>query len=237
MKDVVKAASSASIVALMALYLVGCGSGQTPPTASIPSSSEEQTSSSTSQPDTSDSAFPLTAKADPPKVYVAPEVIIETTLGEIRVQLHQREVPETVDNFLDHYADLGTYANTIFHHVDSGVVVAGGYTADMTQIEERAPIRNEAARGAKNKRGTITMLRNAEFSDSATSQFFFNLVDDPTLDYDEESENAGYCVFGEVTAGLDVLDNISKVDIHESDGLPSIPVTPVVIKSITRAAP
>ena len=237
MKDVFKAATNASIMALIGIGLVGCGSGDAVPTASIPAPAAEKTDSPASQADTAGSEFPLTAKPTPPRPYVPPEVIIETSLGELRVRLHQREVPETVDNFLEHYVDLGAYANTIFHHVDSGVVVAGGYSEDLTPIETRAPIRNEAAKGAKNKRGTIAMVRSAEYADSATSQFYINLVDEPTLDYDEESENAGYCVFGEVTQGLDILDTISKAKVHESDGFPSIPVTAVTIQSIKRVAP
>ncbi|MBP88724.1 MAG: peptidylprolyl isomerase A [Planctomycetaceae bacterium] len=237
MKHLVNVAYYASIVALLGFCLAGCGSGQTPPTASIPSPSGDQSDPSPNQPDTSDSEFPLPAVSPPPKPYVAPEVILETTLGEVRVRLHQREVPETVGNFLERYVDLGAYSNTIFHHVDSGVAVAGGYTADLTPIEIRAPIRNEAAKAAKNTRGTLAMVRSPEYADSAASQFYFNLADEPTLDYDEASENAGYCVFGEVTTGLDILDSLSKVEVHDSDGFPSIPVTPVIIKSIRRVAP
>ena len=105
------------------------------------------------------------------------------------------------------------------------------------RLETRAPIRNEAAKAGQNKRGSIAMVRSQEFAHSATSQFFFNLVDDPTLDYDEENSNDGYCVFGEVTQGLEILDELSKVEVHESEGFSNMPVTPVIIKSVTRAAP
>lgn len=242
MNVLLKTAAFSLAVVLVSACLHGCGSGEAPPTASIPSASPPPASSEpvdppVSQPAALTSEFVLPAETEPLPAYTPPEVIMETTLGQVRLRLNGRETPETVDNFLDRYVDRGVYAGVIFHHVDSGVVVTGGYTEDLTPIESLAPIRNEAANGSKNRRGTIAMVRSAEYPDSATSQFFFNLVDDPTLDYDEASGNAGYCVFGEVTEGLDVLDSISKVEVQERDGFPSIPVTAVIIKSIKRVLP
>ena len=146
------------------------------------------------------------------------------------------DLAKTVDSFLESYVKRGFYSDTIFHHVDQRMVITGGFTQDLTEKEVRAPIRNEArADGLKNKRGTIAMYRLQEYSDSATSQFFINLVDDANLDYDESSGNDGYCVFGEVIEGLAILDTLSKVEVHDSDGFPSLPVTPVVITAIELA--
>ena len=237
MKDSLNTTAYAVAAALLLLQTIGCGSGEAPPTASIPAAGSEVADSLVAESDTSNSVFPSTTEAEPAPAYVAPEVEIETTLGTVRVRLHGREVPETVDNFLERYADVGAYNNTVFHHVDAGVLVGGGYLEDLSPVETRAPIRNEAAKAAKNTRGTIAMVRQPDYKDSATSQFYFNLSDDATLDYDEETENDGYCVFGEVVAGLEILDKIAEVKTHQSDDFPNMPVTPILIKSVTRVAP
>jgi peptidyl-prolyl cis-trans isomerase A (cyclophilin A) len=169
-----------------------------------------------------------------PQKDLFPEVVIKTSAGDIRVRLNAEKAPVTVDNFLDNYVDRGFYSNTIFHHVDPGYIITGGYAADLEPKEVRAPIRNEAANGLKNVRGTITMSRSPEYGDSATSQFFINVTAAPSLDHDESSENAGYCVFGEVVAGMDVVDRISKSKVHDTGEFPQMPVEAITINSVER---
>jgi peptidyl-prolyl cis-trans isomerase B (cyclophilin B) len=166
-----------------------------------------------------------------------PIVRIETTLGAITVRLDAENAPGTVRNFLN-YVNEGFYKDTIVHFVDRDkTIMAGGYTADHRLKSARSPIRNEAHNGRKNVRGTIAMARDPALIDSANSQFFINLQDAPQRDHSGESaETYGYCVFGEVTDGLDVAERISRTattDLsHMSGDLSATPKTPVVIKSI-----
>jgi peptidyl-prolyl cis-trans isomerase A (cyclophilin A) len=122
----------------------------------------------------------------------------------------------------------------VFHYVEKGFMLAGGgYTADLQPKETRAFIRSEANNGLKNKRGTIAMVRQPDHADSATSQFFINLVDNPGLNrgQTEETDKDGYCVFGEVVEGMDVVDRIAEVPVTDRGVFPNTPVTPVVINS------
>lgn len=227
----------AAAVMVAGMAMLGCGSGEAPPTVSIPAPEKEAPTPQTPAPNAMASAFPIPDGPTVREPNVAPEVIIETNLGEFRLRLDGKEVPITVGNFLENYVDQGFYTETIFHHVDSEVVVGGGYLADLTEKQTRIPIQNEASRGRKNTRGTIGMVRKPDYSASATSQFYINLVDVPALDPDEATENDGYCVFGEVISGLEILDQMAKVTVHEVEGFPMMPVDPVVIKSIRRADP
>ena len=166
-----------------------------------------------------------------------PEVKIKTSLGDIHVRLNAERSPRTVDNFLYNYMEDGYYDQTIFHYVESGyLIAAGGYTADLRQKPPRTPIPCEANNGLSNKRGTIAMARDPSFVNSATSQFFINLVDNYSLDYqpsDDQSAN-GYCVFGEVMAGMDVVDKIAAMSVHDRGDFANTPVEPVIIVSMTR---
>ncbi len=228
-------------VTLVAALAIGCGGGT--PTASISADdasgevSGVGVSAGGAASLTADSAKPTTT-ATPvpatPKKNLFPEVVIKTSAGDIRVKLNADKAPVTVANFLDEYVDRGFYSNTIFHHVDPGYILAGGYAADLEPKEVRAPIFNEAMNGLKNVRGTVTMSRSPEYSDSATSQFFINVTPAPSLDYDEASENDGYCVFGEVVAGMDVVDRIAKSAVHASGDFPQLPVETITITSIER---
>jgi len=169
---------------------------------------------------------------------VDPEVVIKTSLGEIRLQLDAEKAPVTVDNFLANYVNRGFYDDTAVHYVaKDSMVLAGGYTADLEPKETRAYIRSEADNGLKNLRGTIAMVRDPEHIDSATSQFFVNLVDNPSLDHKdtESAENYGYCVFGKVIEGMDVVDRIAGVEVADKGDFPNTPVQPVVIESIQRS--
>ena len=161
------------------------------------------------------------------------KVTMETTLGTISLELDDGKAPETVANFV-RYAKDGHYDGTIFHRVIDGFMVqGGGFTKDMNQKETREPIRNEAMNGLKNRRGTIAMARTMVV-DSATSQFFINLVDNDFLDFQAPTpQGFGYAVFGEVTDGMSVVDAIAKVKTGNSGPYQNVPEDPIVIKKVT----
>ena len=158
----------------------------------------------------------------------------ETSLGDFTIELYEKEAPLSAQNFLD-YVDAGHFDNTVFHRVIPGFVIqGGGMTADMKQKPTRAPIRNEADNGLKNRRGTLSMARTND-PHSATSQFFVNLVDNAFLD--PGRGGAGYAVFGCVTEGMSVVDAIAKVATGRKGMHEDVPVEPVVVKSAKRIAP
>ncbi|MBO6168047.1 MAG: peptidyl-prolyl cis-trans isomerase [Kiritimatiellae bacterium] len=158
---------------------------------------------------------------------------IETSLGTITLELDESKAPATVANFAQ-YAKDGHYDGTIFHRVIDGFMIqGGGFTKDMNQKPTREPIRNEAMNGLKNKRGSIAMARTSVV-DSATSQFFINLVDNDFLDFVNPTPRGfGYAVFGTVTDGMDVVDAIAKVKTGTSGYHENVPETAVVIRKIT----
>ena len=157
---------------------------------------------------------------------------IETSMGTITVELDDAKAPVTVKNFID-YAQAGHYDGTIFHRVIDGFMIqGGGFTKDMNQKETRAPIKNEAANGLKNARGTLAMARTM-IVDSATSQFFINLVDNEFLDYrGPDPRMFGYAVFGKVTDGMEVVDRIAKVKTGFAGPHQNVPEEPVVIRKV-----
>ena len=158
---------------------------------------------------------------------------IETNLGNIELELDEKKAPITVKNFAG-YAKSGHYNDTIFHRVINGFMIqGGGFTADMNQKPTKEPIRNEAMNGLKNARGTIAMARTMVV-DSATSQFFINLVDNSFLDFRNPSpQGFGYAVFGKVTKGMEVVDQIAKVRTGGRGMHQDVPVEAVVIKKVT----
>ncbi|MBO5941223.1 MAG: peptidyl-prolyl cis-trans isomerase [Kiritimatiellae bacterium] len=158
---------------------------------------------------------------------------IETSLGTIELELDEKKAPITVKNFVE-YAKSGHYDNTIFHRVISGFMIqGGGFTADMNQKATKEPISNEAMNGLKNDRGTIAMARTMVV-DSATSQFFINLVDNSFLNFRNPTPNGfGYAVFGKVTKGMEVVDAIAKVPTGNKGMHQDVPVQPVVMKKVT----
>ncbi len=163
-----------------------------------------------------------------------PVVRIETSQGVITVQLDGVQAPGTVRNFLN-YTNENFYDNTLVHYIDAGkMLVAGGYSADRQPKSTNAPIRNEAHNGLKNVRGAIAMARDGAHIDSATSQFFINLADAPQRDHrGDGAAEYGYCVFGQVTEGLDVAEKISQAPTTTGDGdFVQTPDPPIVIKSI-----
>ena len=168
------------------------------------------------------------APGDPQAQAANPVVVIETSLGDITVELDRAKAPLSVDNFLA-YAKSGHYNGTIFHRVIKGFMIqGGGMTADMKQKPTRPPIKNEAGNGLKNVRGTIAAARTG-IIDSATSQFYINTVNNAGLDHkNETSDGFGYAVFGKVTAGMDVADKIEGLRTRPGD----VPVETVTIKGV-----
>ena len=163
------------------------------------------------------------------------KVTMETTMGTITLELDDAKAPETVKNFVA-YAEAGHYDGTIFHRVIDGFMIqGGGFTRDMNQKPTREPIRNEAMNGLKNLRGTIVMARTMVV-DSATSQFFINLVDNDFLDFQAPTaQGFGYAVFGRVTDGLEVVDRIAKVRTGFAGPHQNVPEEPIVIKRVAVA--
>lgn len=177
--------------------------------------------------------------------FAGPKVLLKTNLGDITIQLNDEKAPESVRNFLS-YVEEGFYDNTVFHRVIKGFMVQGGGFAlkDDGSIEQKPtkpPIQNEAKNGLANKRGTVAMARTGD-PHSATAQFFINHSDNANLDH-PSFDGWGYAVFGEVSAGLDVLDKIANVstgakalkarvgdEVREAE-MEDVPVEPVVIQS------
>lgn len=162
-------------------------------------------------------------------------ITLETNHGDITIELDFKNTPKTAENFLD-YAKNGFYDGTIFHRVINGFMIqGGGFDADMQQKSVNAAIMNEAKTGQKNKRGTVAMARTSD-PHSATAQFFINVADNDFLNFSSESPNGwGYCVFGAVTNGMDVVDKIKGVATTSRRGHQDVPNEPVVIKKVTIA--
>ncbi len=164
-----------------------------------------------------------------------PVVVMETSLGNVKIELDQAKAPISVKNFLS-YVDDKFYDGTIFHRVISSFMIqGGGFTADMQQKATKAQIKNEAGNGLSNKKGTLAMART-NVVDSATAQFFINVVDNDFLDHrDNSAQGFGYAVFGKVIDGMDVVEKIKSVRTGNKMGFQDVPVETVVIKSIKRA--
>jgi len=163
----------------------------------------------------------------------SPVVVVKTSLGTFKAELYEDKAPISVKNFL-RYVDDEFYDGTIFHRVIATFMVqGGGFTPDMSEKPTRRPIRNEASNGLLNERGTLAMARTS-VPDSATAQFYVNVVDNPFLDYRGPGPaEIGYAVFGRVTEGMDVVDKIKAVRTgFGSNGMPDVPKTPVIIESI-----
>lgn len=159
-----------------------------------------------------------------------PEVVITTSLGEIKVKLDSEKAPISTANFLK-YVEKKHYDGTTFHRViPTFMIQGGGHLPDMKEKETLAPIKNEAKNGLSNLRGTIAMARTNEV-DSATSQFFINVVDNKKLDHVDDNRY-GYSVFGEVSGGMEVVDKIRDVKTATKGELGDVPVEPVLIKSV-----
>lgn len=164
-----------------------------------------------------------------------PIVLMRTSLGDITLRLDAEKAPRTTWNFLS-YAASGHYDETIFHQVESGyAALAGTFTAELVERSGRYPLPSEAANGLKNRRGTIAMMRQPDDPNSATCQFFFNLSDNASLDHHgDQPDKYGYCVFGEVIAGHDVLKKLEATPVRDTDKFQKLPVETVLIHSVGR---
>lgn len=161
-----------------------------------------------------------------------PVVVMETSLGIVKMELFQKEAPISVKNFLE-YAKSGFYDGTVYHRVIPNFMIqGGGFTADLTQKPTKAPIKNEAGNGLKNDRGTLAMARTG-IVDSATAQFFINVKSNDFLNHrDNSAQGFGYAIFGKVVEGMDVVDKIAASRTGMQNGFADVPVTPVTIRSM-----
>lgn len=159
-------------------------------------------------------------------------ILISTSKGDIHVQMHEETTPKTVENFLN-YVRSGFYSNTLFHRVISGFMIqGGGFAADMVQKKTEPPVKNEAKTAKLNKRGTLAMARTTE-PHSATAQFFINLADNAFLNFRaKDPQGYGYCVFGEVVEGMEIVDAIAKVKTGQRMGHADVPIEEVIIQEI-----
>lgn len=175
---------------------------------------------------------PADTKAAPPTVQ-EPLVYVQltTSMGDITLELNREKAPISVENFLK-YADEKFYDGTIFHRViDNFMVQGGGFTPDLKQKSPKKPIKNEWQNGLKNVKYSVAMARTS-VPDSATSQFYINVKDNPFLD--DGRSGAAYAVFGKVVAGIDIVDKIKAVKTGEKGGMKDVPVEAVEIKSVKK---
>jgi len=218
----------ACLTMVMLLATTGCGGREdAPATAAIGGAGSSQ-----------DQPQQETSAEQPQKDPLHPIVVIETSLGAITVRLDAEKAPLTVDNFLA-YVDRGHYERTIFHRVCKDypkLIIGGAFTPELTEKAAYTPVRNEAHNARHNSRGTIAMARDPNVIDSATCYFFFNVTDNQELlDHkDRTLAGYGYCVFGEVIEGLDVIDRIAAVEVHDVPQFEQIPVETALIHSIRR---
>jgi peptidyl-prolyl cis-trans isomerase A (cyclophilin A) len=161
-----------------------------------------------------------------------PIVLVNTSMGNIKLELFEKEAPISVKNFLG-YVNSGFYSGTIFHRVIPNFMVqGGGFTTDFVEKPTNAPIKNEAGNGLKNERGTLAMARTFMI-DSATAQFFINVKDNSFLNHSSNTmQGFGYAVFGRVIEGMDVVDKIAAVPTGNKGEFSDVPVKEVVIKSV-----
>ncbi len=171
------------------------------------------------------------------KKHENPMVLVETALGSFKIELYEKEAPITVKNFLN-YVDKKFYDGTIFHRViPTFVIQGGGFTPDMMKKSTGPPIKNEAANGLKNLKGTLSMARTGEIN-SATCQFFISVKDNSSLDHRDTSQKGyGYAVFGKVVEGMKVIEKIKNVKTTTKGMYKDVPVKPAIIESMRRIEP
>lgn len=172
--------------------------------------------------------------ADSPAAAENPKVVMQTSMGDIVIELFPQQAPKTVANFLQ-YVDDGFYSGTIFHRVINGFMIqGGGFTEDMVQKQTRPPVMNEADNGLRNTSGTIAMARTMD-PHSATAQFFINVNNNTSLDFREKTPRAwGYAVFGRVVKGMEVVSAIKSVSTGNRGMHSDVPTTNIIIKKVSR---
>jgi len=170
-----------------------------------------------------------------------PIIVVDTSMGQFEIELFEKDAPATVKNILA-YVDAKFYDNTVFHRVIADFMVqCGGFEVGLKQKKANAPIKNESTNGLSNKKYTVAMARTSD-PDSASSQFFVNVKDNDFLDKARAQDKVGYCVFGRVSKGTDVVDKISAAETGEAEAtietqkakFKDVPVKEIVIKSVTR---
>jgi len=208
--------------------LLGCGQSEP---ASAPSAATNSAPTSVYAPGKT-SPGGMTVKKFDSKF---PEVVLETTLGQITLRLDAEKAPLTVGNFLN-YVDRGHYNGTIVHEVHKNfIALLGGYTENLKERTGDFPIRNEAANGLENKRYSVAMARLPNAIDSATTHFFINLADNASLNHTgKEADKFGFCVFGEVIAGRDVVDQLNSVSTSAKQDFLALPSTTIAVQNVKR---
>jgi peptidyl-prolyl cis-trans isomerase A (cyclophilin A)/peptidyl-prolyl cis-trans isomerase B (cyclophilin B) len=214
--------------------LLGCGSSSTKTV-----NSEAQAATASPASEVAAAVTPTSSTNPQAQATTAPNpvVVLHSSLGDIKLELYADKAPRTVDNFLRGYAERGYYDQTIFHHVEPGqMLIAGGYSGELERKPPRAPIYNESRTTPSNRRGTVAMAREPEAPHSATADFFINLGDNPALDYQpgDEEDQLGYCVFGEVIEGMEVVERIASLDTTVKSDFPKVPTPTPTILSIER---
>ena len=233
----------ALMLALFACAFAGSAAAQDAPVAPSPPQPAQSPPAPATPPQAQPAATPaatqlrrLTDLAPPEAAapVTGPRVALETSMGRIVLELYPDKAPLTVANFLSYVKD-GHYNGTVFHRVIGDFLIQGGaYTPDMQQKPERAPVANESSNGLSNLRGTLAAARRGGDATSATAQFFINTVDNRQLDYrgDATAELSGFCVFGRVVEGMDVVDRIRVVPTGAKPPFATdVPVTPVLVES------
>jgi cyclophilin family peptidyl-prolyl cis-trans isomerase len=178
-------------------------------------------------------ALAKTARPKKPPAAKNPVVEVTTSMGSFQIELYPDKAPKTVENFLA-YVDAKFYDGTIFHRVIADFMIqGGGFDANLNRKDTREPIENEARTGLSNARGVVSMARTSD-PNSATAQFFVNVKDNKRLDYKDGPGGEGYCGFGKVVKGMDVVNKIKAVKTGSQGGMQDVPTTPVTIEMIRR---
>lgn len=208
--------------------LIGCGQSDLADPAAVASTSDVEVSIAAGKSATAS----IAAKQMDSKY---PEVVLETTLGPITLKLNAEKAPLTVGNFLN-YVDRGHYNGTIVHEVHKNfIALLGGFTDDLKERSGDFPIRNEAANGLENKRYTVAMARLPDSIDSATTHFFINLNDNKNLDHSgKEADKFGFCVFGEVIAGREIVDQLNTIATSSKKDFSALPAATIAVQKAKR---
>jgi cyclophilin family peptidyl-prolyl cis-trans isomerase len=229
-----------SVLAALGLITLGAGGCNRPSSPDQTAANDDSATAENTDGGDRDDGSPAAADGKAPKEPhphgpYYPTIALKTSLGELTIKLDPQAAPRTVNNFLN-YVESGFYNQTIFHQVEKGYIALGGtYTADLAERAGRYPIPNEADNGRKNLRGTVAMARDIDNIDSSTCQFFINLSDNPHLDHKGDSpQDYGFCVFGEVVEGIEILEKLSAVEVQDKDDFEKLPVETVLIESAYR---